>query len=198
MKSHCINLASRHRPICLRPFKPMCRLRASSSAPEDLVTSPFDSPAEVLQQLGPQATEQWDSCRSILRDAGLSTDEAIDRALARGFAWTSRWYYGQEMQNEVPDPSTVLDSLSFLQSSLGIQGDDLVKVLNKFPEALSCPIEERMEPNVRRFESEWSMKGEVLRKAIVRKPTLLGLAIDCSTMGNGSCQGQCSKCWAAN
>lgn len=100
--------------------------------------------------------------------------------------------------NELPEPSTVLESLSFLQTSLGITGEDLVKVLAKFPEALSCPIMERMGPNVQRFQSEWSMRGDVLKKAIVRKPTLLGLAIDCSKMDSGSCQGQCSKCWAAN
>ena len=100
--------------------------------------------------------------------------------------------------NELPDPGTLLESLSFLQSSLDITGEDLVKVLSKFPEALSCSVEERLEPNVQRFESEWSMKGDVLKRAIVRKPTLLGLAIDCSKIGNGSCQGQCSKCWAAN
>lgn len=159
----------------MRPMVPRL-LRVSSSVPDDLVTAPFDSPAEVLQQLGPQEREQWDSCRSLLRDAGMPSDDVIDRALARGFAWTSRWYYGQERQNDLPDPSNLLDSLTFLQS-LGIQGEDLVKVLSKFPEALSCSVDERMGPNVARLESEWSMKGEVLKRAIVRKPTLLGLSI---------------------
>lgn len=42
------------------------------------------------------------------------------------------------------------------------------------------------------------VQGDVLKRAIVRKPTLLGLSVDCSTIGSGACQGQCSKCWSAN
>eukprot|EP00955_Chlamydomonas_euryale_P097090 365052-Chlamydomonas_euryale.AAC.21 len=85
------------------------------------------------------------------------------------------------------------------QGELGISpGADLVKVVKAFPEVLSCSIEELLRPNVARFEKEWFMKGPVLAKAIVRKPTLLGLYVDCSTVGSGSCMGQCSKCWSAN
>ena len=168
------------------------------SAMHDLVTAPLESPSEVLLQLTPDQLEEWDACRVLLREAGMTSDEAIDRALARGFAWTSRWYYGSERMNEPPEPGQLIESLSFLQGTLGISGEDLNKVLAKFPEALSCSVDERMEPNMRRFQSEWSMSGDVLKRAIVRKPTLLGLAIDCSKIDNGSCQGQCSKCWAAN
>jgi hypothetical protein len=100
--------------------------------------------------------------------------------------------------NVVPDPGDVMEVLAYLQGELGITGADLVRVLKAFPEVLSCSIDDLLRPNVARFESQWFMKGSVLAKAVVRKPTLLGLVVDCSTVGSGACMGQCSKCWSAN
>ena len=101
--------------------------------------------------------------------------------------------------NEVPDPDGLMDVLMFLQSDvIGLSGPDLSKVLTLFPEVMSCSVDERLRPNVERLQREWSMNGSVLKNAIVRKPTLLGLSVDCSTVGSGACQGQCRKCWSAN
>ena len=101
--------------------------------------------------------------------------------------------------NEVPDPDGLMDVLMFLQSdAIGLSGPELSKVLASFPEVMSCSVDERLRPNVERLQSEWSMNGSVLKNAIVRKPTLLGLSVDCSTEGSGACQGQCRKCWSAN
>jgi hypothetical protein len=67
-----------------------------------------------------------------------------------------------------------------------------------FLQSFYCSLETRVMPNVQRFEKDWFMKGTVLKGAIVRKPSLLGLSVDCSTVGSGACMGQCSKCWSAN
>lgn len=88
--------------------------------------------------------------------------------------------------------------LQFLQYTVGLVGPELAKVLKAFPEVLACSTEARLAPNVERFESSWAMKGSVLKNAIVRKPRLLGLSVDCSTEAAGACMGQCSKCWSAN
>jgi hypothetical protein len=101
--------------------------------------------------------------------------------------------------NVVPEPGRLMEVLMFLQGdAVGLAGAELAKVLTSFPEVMSCDVDERLQPNVERFQRDWSMKGSVLKNAIVRKPALLGLSVDCSTMGSGACQGQCRKCWSAN
>ncbi|KAG1681382.1 hypothetical protein FOA52_007430 [Chlamydomonas sp. UWO 241] len=157
----------------------------------------IDAPAymtavEAKEALSPDACESWDACAAMLGDIGLESD--ADRLLAKGFGWTSRGYFGAGKANVVPDPEGVIDVLSYLQGDLNIQGADLTKVIKAFPEVMACSINELLRPNVKRFEAEWFMKGDVLSKAIVRKPTLLGLTVDCSTVGSGACMGQCSKC----
>lgn len=156
------------------------------------------SPSEAKAMLTPDQMQHWQACHEqLVSNAGLSEEDA-DRLLAKGHAWTSRGYWGLDKVNSVPDPDHVTDVLQYLQFDIGLEGADLQKVLKMFPEVLACSVEDRLQPNVQRFEKEWFMKGDVLKKAIVRKPTLLGLSVDCSTIGSGACQGQCSKCWSAN
>ena len=98
----------------------------------------------------------------------------------------------------MPDPEQLLEVLQFLQYNVGLEGPELTKVLKVFPEVLACSTEARLGPNIARFESSWGMKGSVLKNAIVRKPRMLGLSVDCSAEASGACMGQCSKCWSAN
>ncbi|GAX82613.1 hypothetical protein CEUSTIGMA_g10039.t1 [Chlamydomonas eustigma] len=160
-------------------------------------SSIMTSPQEVKELLSAEQLEDWTSCVSQLVDVGLTEEEA-ERALSRGFAWTSRAYWGLDKLNAPPDSEQVLDVLQYLEHQVGLTGAELVKVLKMFPEVLACSLETRVIPNVQRFEKDWFMKGTVLKGAIVRKPSLLGLSVDCSTVGSGACMGQCSKCWSAN
>ena len=55
-------------------------------------------------------------------------------------------------------------------------------------------LEGLVQPNMQRLEKEWRMSGDVLMRAVIRKPRTLGLSVDCE----GTCQGLCSKCWAVS
>ena len=69
-----------------------CRTPASSYEPLDVASSPDEAKAWLAS---PDAQESWTSCATLLEDLGL-TSEVSDKLLAKGFAWTSRAYWGLE------------------------------------------------------------------------------------------------------
>jgi len=165
-------------------------------ATPDVYVETVSSAAEAKAQLDGSQLQAWEACAEQLKALGFTAEDA-DRLLAKGFAWTTRSYWGFDKANEVPAPSQVSTVLQYLQGTLNISGADLMKVIKMFPEVLACSIEGRLAPNVGRLQKEWFMAGDALTKSLVRKPSLLGLSVDCSA-GGGGCQGMCSKCWAAN
>ncbi|KAG4998071.1 hypothetical protein JHK85_029510 [Glycine max] len=69
--------------------------------------------------------------------------------------------------------------------SLNLSDNDLSKLLKKFPEVLGCNLEEELKGNVKILEEQWSIKGNSLRKLLLRNPKVL----DCV----GKCNYRCSK-----
>jgi hypothetical protein len=67
--------------------------------------------------------------------------------------------------------------------------------VSTFPEALGLRVE-LMQENVQVLKDKWYMKGNVLTNTLKRKPKVLGNIIDCTTQGEGSCAGMCTRCWA--
>ena len=58
----------------------------------DLASSPEEAKSWLATQ---EARESWDASQAQLEDLGLDP-EACNKLLAKGFAWTSRAYWGQE------------------------------------------------------------------------------------------------------
>ncbi|RZB86388.1 hypothetical protein D0Y65_026446 [Glycine soja] len=84
--------------------------------------------------------------------------------------------------------SFVLSSSSFVS----ITDDDLSKLLKKFPEVLGCNLEEELKGNVKILEEQSCIKGNSLRKLLLRNPKFLGYNVDCK----GDYIAQCTRCWA--
>eukprot|EP00798_Chlamydomonas_sp_ICE-L_P013546 gene13546-19416_t len=148
---------------------------------------------DVRPALSAEELEEWEKCLVALEGLDLPHEEA-ERILAKGFGWLGQGYWRSEKVNEPPTLEHVTAKLAYLQDDLGIQGADLISVLKKFPETLGLSLEDLLKPNMQRLEKEWFMKGAILTKALIRKPQTMGLSVDCE----GTCQGLCSKCWAAN
>ncbi len=68
----------------------LCKATAATDGSDVAVA---DSPEAVVSQLSPEDLESWETCRMQLTDAGVAEAD-VDRVLAKGFAWTSRAYFG--------------------------------------------------------------------------------------------------------
>lgn len=90
-----------------------------------------------------------------------------------------------------PSVKQVQAALAYL-NELGIQEQDMAKVLKSFPELVGCRVEQQLRANVHKLQNEWKLKDAVLAKAILRNPSVLGYTVDCM----GDCAGECNRCWA--
>jgi hypothetical protein len=63
--------------------------------------------------------------------------------------------------------------------------------LKAFPELIGCSVD-ALQGNVAKLQKDWKLEGQVLAKAVVRQPAVLGYTIDCM----GDCAGECNRCWA--
>jgi len=63
-------------------------------------------------------------------------------------------------------------------------------LLKKFPEVLGCNLEEELKGNVKILEEQSYIKGNSLRKLLLRNPKVLGYNVDCK----GDYIAQCTRC----
>jgi len=132
----------------------------------------------------------WEACKQALSAFNFS-DEEKDKILGKAFGLIHSPYWGEERSKEVPKLKTVNGVLDYLRS-LNLSDDDLSILLKKFPEVLGCNLEEELKGNVKILEEQWSIKGNSLRKLLLRNPKVLGYNVDCK----GDCIAQCTRCWA--
>ncbi|KAL8459630.1 hypothetical protein ACS0TY_036103 [Phlomoides rotata] len=132
----------------------------------------------------------WESCRQALSAYGSASEEEIDKILGKAFGHVHSPYWGEERKKEVPRVEVVSEVLIYLKD-LGLDDDDLGKLLKKFPEVLGCSLENEMKANVQILEKEWGIKGKTLKNLLLRNPKVLGYTIDCK----GDCMAQCTRCW---
>lgn len=140
--------------------------------------------------LTPDQAQQWSACRDALLARGC-TEEESDTLLCRAFGWAGQVYWRGTKEEQPPTLAEVQAGLDLLES-IGIQGDNLLKLLRAFPEALGCGVDTILRPNVDVLQSQWKLKGPVLVKTLLRRPDVLGYNLDCE----GSCVGECERCWA--
>lgn len=119
----------------------------------------------------------------------FSSDEA-DKILSKAFGWINSPYWGEERTKEVPESSSVNDTLDYLKS-LGLSDEDLFKLLKKFPEVLGCCLDDEVKANVCILAKEWGIEGKTLRSLLLRNPKVLGYNVDCK----GDCMAKCTRCW---
>lgn len=124
-----------------------------------------------------------------LKDVGFEDADA-DKIVARAFGWGSQAYWRREKVDETPDPERAAAALQLLRD-IGVGDDDVAKVVKAFPEVLGCSPE-ALKGNVAKLEKDWKLQGQVLAKAVVRQPAVLGYTVDCM----GDCVGECIRCWA--
>eukprot|EP00877_Chromochloris_zofingiensis_P009841 jgi/Chrzof1/510/Cz01g18140.t1 len=133
---------------------------------------------------------EWSHCVHLLTDLGVAEDQA-ERYIARAFGWGSQAYWRGEQVQVAPSVKQVQAALAYL-NELGIQEQDMAKVLKSFPELVGCRVEQQLRANVHKLQNEWKLKDAVLAKAILRNPSVLGYTVDCM----GDCAGECNRCWA--
>uniref|UniRef100_A0A7S3RAH8 Uncharacterized protein n=1 Tax=Dunaliella tertiolecta TaxID=3047 RepID=A0A7S3RAH8_DUNTE len=157
------------------------------------------SPANVaretpMEALSPEQQNVWRASVQAVVDAveGMSPEEAEDK-LQQAFGWGPRgnkFWRGRKVK-EAPQEGQVSSALEYLRS-VGVAGPEMAKVVKTFPEALACSVDDQLKESVKKLEGEWKLKNQVLVKALARQPQVLGYDYDCE----GSCQGECNRCWA--
>lgn len=96
------------------------------------------------------------------------------------------------LQDKQPaDLQQIIAALQFL-SQLGMTDEQLVKAVKTFPEVLGCDVQQQLQANVDKLYVDWKLQGDVLVKAVLRNPAVLGYNVDCM----GDCAGECNRCWA--
>jgi hypothetical protein len=97
-------------------------------------------------------------------------------------------------QSEQPaDAAQIEAALQFLQQlGSGMSDDQVFKVVKAFPEVLGCDVQQQLQGNVDKLQKDWKLEGNVLVKAVLRQPAVLGYNLDCM----GDCAGECNRCWA--
>ena len=142
------------------------------------------------EQLSGAALDQWTHSVKHVEDVGFTAEEA-QKLLCRGYGWSARGYWDDKLVDAVPDPDHVKAVVDFL-TSLGLDAEEVQKVVKGFPHVLACSIEERLRVNVEQVDKDWGIRGPSLKNAILRKPLLLGYTMDCK----GDCLAECDHCWA--
>jgi len=147
-----------------------------------------------MEALSPEQQNVWRASVQAVVDAveGMSPEEAEDK-LQQAFGWGPRgnkFWRGRKVK-EAPQEGQVSSALEYLRS-VGVAGPEMAKVVKTFPEALACSVDDQLKESVKKLEGEWKLKNQVLVKALARQPQVLGYDYDCE----GSCQGECNRCWA--
>jgi hypothetical protein len=149
------------------------------------------TPAETLK--GDELTA-WAASVAVLAEmSGLDAEQA-ETALTRAYGWGSQLYWRQEIQNQVPDPAKIMESMQYLREVMGEQAD-VQKVVTGFPECVAFAVDgpaPSLQYAVGFVATEWGLEGKAAQQAFKRKPKALGCRIDCL----GDCIGQCHWCWA--
>jgi hypothetical protein len=128
-------------------------------------------------------------------------DLAARRHVARAFGWASQAYWRHAVVCAAPEKKRVLAALAFLcepeqegneSGPLGLSAAEAAEVLKSFPELLFLDAQTRLGANAAQLRRQWRLEGGVLRGAVGRNPRALGYDVDCQ----GSCVGDCHRCWA--
>eukprot|EP00197_Chlamydomonas_leiostraca_P004644 CAMPEP_0202864836 /NCGR_PEP_ID=MMETSP1391-20130828/4914_1 /ASSEMBLY_ACC=CAM_ASM_000867 /TAXON_ID=1034604 /ORGANISM="Chlamydomonas leiostraca, Strain SAG 11-49" /LENGTH=180 /DNA_ID=CAMNT_0049544607 /DNA_START=253 /DNA_END=795 /DNA_ORIENTATION=+ len=166
---------------------------ADSSSSASVATSTSDKPAASSpQELTGADKQAWDTAVEQLASALSLPSEDAQALIEKGFGWKSQAFWRGTKVKEVPGQGVVAAVLQFLTSKLGLQGPDLLKVVKTFPEVLACSVSGQLEVAVGKLQNDWKLNGDVLMRAVVRQPQVLGYSLDCE----GSCIGECNRCWA--
>lgn len=95
-----------------------------------------------------------------------------------------RSYLSHLQINEVPDPSQLEDVFTYL-AILGIDKSDLPALVKAFPEVIACEVEGQLEASVKVLQKDWKLTGEVLTKAVLRRPQVCSYLLGVQGGGEG-------------
>lgn len=143
-----------------------------------------------------EALENYETCLAFLQsEFNLSTEDG-NKVLNKAFGFGNQGYWRGENVDVVPTLDKVEENLDFLYKEIGLEQEEVAKVLKKFPEVLGQKLDERLRANVKRLAEAWKIEGDTLKSTCMRRPEILGYNIDCVTVGDGGCLGECNRCWA--
>jgi len=148
--------------------------------------------ASVNLDLSEAEKSQWNSARNVLTEKLSVSEEDADKALLRGFGWSSQIYWRKKREKEVPTVETIEKCLDFLSSDrLKMKPKEIVNVLKEFPEILGIDLEKRAKANLDYIEKNYKFSGPRLKNSLVENPAAFGFDVDCQ----GDCAGECGRCW---
>jgi hypothetical protein len=143
-------------------------------------------------------------------------DVAARRHVARAFGWGGQAYWRHAVVCAAPDRARVERALAFLcdqpvaaaaaddegdssgsssnlSGPLGLSASEAASAIKAFPELLYMDADTRLGANAAQLRGQWRLAdGPALRGAVTRNPRVLGYDVDCQ----GSCVGDCHRCWA--
>lgn len=193
-RSDALGAATGRAPDTRRIGAVVAEPRASSSV---RVGSSATASSPAAPPGGPGSPE-WRACSSLLASAGLAPAETCDRAVSLAFGWEAKDMYWMGRRKRVPaSPAVVEAALAVLSGELGLSSEDVSALLEAFPHVIGLPLDLLLR-NARRLEGELppARGGEAegkrrLAKALVARPEVLGVLIDCE----GDCKGLCTRCY---
>jgi hypothetical protein len=92
---------------------------------------------------------------------------------------------------EMPSLKQIEGVVNFLTDKCGLKQSDLSTLASNFPQVFGCSVESQLQVAYDVMAEEWKMKAPVLIAVLKRKPQALGCNVDCE----GTCIGQCDRCW---
>jgi hypothetical protein len=171
------------------------QLQQTSAFERRYVSSTASSSATTKSMMCDLLTDdesiKWASAKALVMELGFDDDEA-DKLMQKGFGWGKQDYWRNEKVREIPDMDEIEKRIQFIES-LGVARDKIDVIVGKLPEILAMDIEGVMKPAVEHVEKNFFMKRgtPAFAKYVIRVPQALGNTIDCE----GTCVGDCNRCW---
>lgn len=132
----------------------------------------------------------WLSARALLCEWGMSLDDA-DESLTCSFGWSGQHAYWRGKRHRAGVDEAELNHVaSHLAATLGLTRAEIARVAASFPYVFGLSTD-AIDCNLRRVTERYKMEGQDLVAAVMQRPEVLGVLVDCE----GDCVGMCSRCF---
>lgn len=153
-----------------------------------LATANVSPPAE----LSVEKQSEWQLVVKEVQQIVPGIDESkADAFVSRAFGWGTQKFWRGRVKKQTASLNKMSASIDFLRDILELDDAAIAKLIPKFPEVLALSVN-RMSENIDYIQRTFpSLKGKILKNAIIANPAALGYDFDCE----GDCKSECARCW---
>jgi len=137
-----------------------------------------------------ETVDKFKACTERISGLGFDEEDS-ERVVGQAFGWGKQAYWLNKKKDQVPNLEQIETVLAYLKDDLGLEDEDIQKVVKKFPEVVNLDVELRLKANIAHMQKAYFMKEAQCKNVVKRQPDVLGYTVDCE----GSCYGQCNQCW---